>query len=117
METSEDKNKNLMAAKIPRKKQRLNIEKVANDLEEFKQNSCCERKCHEGFSAFQVTRIREQFWEKDEEQQNTFIINFLRSQRFSHALVFHIDRVVCQKFWFFVIAYQSLDSIENAMPF
>jgi len=51
---------------------------------------------------FEILRIRENFWNKNEQEQNIFIIDFLNVQPNLHKITHYINSTaICMSFWLF----------------
>jgi len=80
----------------------LDKEIIKEDFITYEKSPCCPKQCFQNVSLFEIVRIRENFWIKNEEEQNLFIVEFLNLQKAIHKITYYVNSItICQSFWLF----------------
>lgn len=95
-----------------RKETKTNLQIMQKKYTELLQKGCCkkekekERCCIANISfAGTIYRLRKWFWNKKEEEQNQFILDFLECQKYLKYVSYSIDNeTVCLEAWRFCYA-------------
>ena len=73
-----------------------------NIFAKFFDDPCCKLKCFEKVVKYDYERLRDSFFDKNEEEQNQFIMDFFHSQEYLHDMIYFVNKNhVCQKMWLF----------------